>query len=78
MGSAGLDTATAAVARTHGAPPRRPALTVSAAAALREAGAIAEEVAIPWTRRLFEAGAESRCDGERQSLPRGFQSEFTI
>ena len=31
--------------------------TESAVAALREAGAIVEEVAIPWTHRVFEAGA---------------------
>ena len=31
--------------------------TESAAAALREAGAIVEEVRMPWTRRVFEAGA---------------------
>ena len=31
--------------------------TETVAAALREAGAIVEEVRIPWTRRVFEAGA---------------------
>ena len=31
--------------------------TLAAAAALREAGAIVQEVTIPWTRRVFEAGA---------------------
>ena len=35
--------------------------TESAAAALREAGAIVEEVTIPWTHRAFEAGAAHYC-----------------
>ena len=35
--------------------------TGSAAAALREAGAIVQEVTIPWTRRVFEAGAAHYC-----------------
>ena len=36
--------------------------TVSAVAALREAGAIVEEVSIPWTRRVFNAGAAHYAD----------------
>ena len=35
--------------------------TESAGAALREAGAIVEEVRMPWTRRVFEAGAAHYC-----------------